>query len=120
MTFNIWKCDASGNPDSCEYVVKDYTNKEICKYMVKKKEAWTIFIEHIDKKLSCPIKPGLYKLQDCPINTDFLRFLPISDAVWKVELRGYDLDTTLSCVEFEMQVAAFLGGRKRRRGHSSK
>lgn len=57
ISFNFWKCDASGNPDSCEYVLKDYVNKEICKYMLMKNQGWTPFVEHFDKPVACPIKP---------------------------------------------------------------
>ncbi|KAJ8985091.1 hypothetical protein NQ317_019776 [Molorchus minor] len=113
MTFNFWKCDASGNPDSCECILKDYNNKQICKYMVMKNQAWTEFIDHFDKPLRCPIKPGEYNLVNCPIKSDFLRYLPVSDALWKVIMWGYDLDEPISCVDMEMQVAAFLGGKRR-------
>ncbi|XP_018561229.1 uncharacterized protein LOC108903500 [Anoplophora glabripennis] len=113
MSFTFWKCDASGNPDSCEYVLKDYKNKEICKYMVMKNQAWTPFMEHFDKPVLCPIKPGEYRLVDCPVKSDFLRLLPIGDAMWKIKLWGFDSDTPISCVDMELQIAPFLGGRRR-------
>lgn len=57
IKFNFWKCDASGNPDSCEYILKDYLNTEICEYMGMQDELWTVFIDSFDKSPLCPIKP---------------------------------------------------------------
>ncbi|KAG5898860.1 hypothetical protein JTB14_003254 [Gonioctena quinquepunctata] len=60
MTFNFLKCDASGNPDSCEYLLRDYRNDEICKFLAMdnhKNQAWGTFFEYLDKPLKCPLKP---------------------------------------------------------------
>ncbi|KAJ8965000.1 hypothetical protein NQ314_004398 [Rhamnusium bicolor] len=42
----------------------------------------------------------------------FLKFMPVSDAVWKLQIWGIDLKP-VSCIEMELQVASFLGGRRR-------
>ncbi|XP_049820231.1 uncharacterized protein LOC126264825 isoform X2 [Aethina tumida] len=115
IVFNFCKCDFSGNPDSCEYVLSDYANDEICYYIGKENEAWSIFIDHFDKKPLCPIKPGIYVLTNLPITTDFMKYLPISDAVWKLKLEGSDMGQPVSCVELEMQISTFLGKVKRKR-----
>ncbi|KAJ8918987.1 hypothetical protein NQ315_016891 [Exocentrus adspersus] len=114
MAFDFIRCDASGNPDSCEYVIKNYVNKEICKYMGMKNQAWTVFVDYVHPPLKCPIKPATYKLVNSPVKADFLRTLPIGDAVWKVTFRGYDNDVYLACVNLELQVIPFV--REGRRG----
>lgn len=40
----------------------------------------------------------------CPVSTKSLEYLPISDAVWKVDLVGWDTGKMISCVNYEEQV----------------
>lgn len=42
----------------------------------------------------------------CPVSTETLEFMPISDAVWKMDLVGWDTGKMLSCVNYEEQVLA--------------
>lgn len=57
MKFNFWKCDASGNPDSCEYMLKDFEAKDICRVMTKSGELWSVFMNSFEKFPYCPIVP---------------------------------------------------------------
>lgn len=42
----------------------------------------------------------------CPISNKSLEYLPVSDAVWKVLLTGWDTGKKVACVEYEEQVVA--------------
>lgn len=57
MEFNLWKCDNTGSLDSCEYFLKEYRNDNICTYIVKKRQFWSVFLEHFTPNLVCPLKP---------------------------------------------------------------
>ncbi|KAJ8918986.1 hypothetical protein NQ315_016890 [Exocentrus adspersus] len=112
IAFDFMKCDASGNPDSCEYVIKNFAKKDICKYVAMKNQVWSIFVDYVHPPLACPIKPAMYQLLDSPVNANILKTLPIGDALWKVTLRGYDNDIFISCVNLEVQIVPNLkGGR---------
>ncbi|CAH1173640.1 unnamed protein product [Phaedon cochleariae] len=113
MTFSFLKCDSSGNPSTCEYRVKDYRNSEVCKYVMMKNQAWSVFTEHFDKPLVCPLKPGDYNVVRCPIKPDFLRLFPVSDAVWKVNIWDFDKGVAISCVDVEIQIKPFFGERNK-------
>ncbi|XP_044258132.1 uncharacterized protein LOC123007128 [Tribolium madens] len=108
IMFNFWKCDASGNPDSCEQVLKDYLVTDICTYMVAKNELWTPFMESFTTPLVCPIKPEVYQVKDLKINPDFLNYIPVGDALWKVQMDGFDKEKKISCVSLIIQIVPFL------------
>lgn len=42
----------------------------------------------------------------CPIDNKSLEYLPLSDAIWKVLLTGWDTGKKVACVEFEEQILA--------------
>ncbi|XP_063911527.1 uncharacterized protein LOC135128570 [Zophobas morio] len=112
IVFNFWKCDASGNPDSCEQVVKDYNVTDICTFMVAKGELWSRFMEAFTTPLECPIKPGLYEAKDLKIAPDFLNYMPVGDALWKVQMDGHDRGKKVSCVYLVIQIVPFYVKRR--------
>ncbi|KAH0808994.1 hypothetical protein GEV33_013797 [Tenebrio molitor] len=107
IMFNFWKCDASGNPDSCEQIMKDYYVSDICTYMVAKDQMWTSFMDSFTTPLVCPIKPGVYDAKDMKVTPDFLNYLPVGDALWKVQMDGYDRGKKITCVSVVIQIVPF-------------
>ncbi|XP_074038540.1 uncharacterized protein isoform X2 [Leptinotarsa decemlineata] len=106
MTFTFLKCDAAGNPDSCEYLLRDYKKNEICKYFkMDKNQAWSVFFQYLDRPLRCPLS-GIYKLVKCPMKTDSLKYIPFSDALWKMRFKGFDQGKLISCVDLELQIVS--------------
>lgn len=55
---------------------------------------------------------GVYRMVRCPVDNKSLEYLPLSDAVWKVLLTGWDTGKKIACVDFEEQiVASYKKGR---------
>lgn len=59
-----------------------------------------------DFPLRFPHFQGLYHMVKCPVSKKSLEYLPVSDAVWKVLLTGWDTGRQVACVDFEEQVVA--------------
>lgn len=53
---DLLKCDSSGNPNSCEFIIKNFVVKDTCKYLAMENELWTSFVSHFQETLKCPIK----------------------------------------------------------------
>ncbi|XP_050500373.1 uncharacterized protein LOC126880518 [Diabrotica virgifera virgifera] len=109
MTFSFLKCDTSGNPDSCEYMLKDQKIENICKYLGMKDQSWSEFLGCFDKQFVCPMKPDTYKCSNLSVNARSLKRLPIKDAVWKLHIGGHDKGKKISCADVEIKVVTPLG-----------
>ncbi|GJQ77130.1 hypothetical protein Trydic_g23697 [Trypoxylus dichotomus] len=114
IVVNIWRCDSTGNPDSCEIIVKNHNASNICELLPVKDQLWTIFLDRFDMSRKCPIKPGVYTLNKLPITTEFMKFMPMSDALWRTQLTGWDAGRYLCCVDLDLQIVPSYGNKNRR------
>ncbi|KAK9874826.1 hypothetical protein WA026_005635 [Henosepilachna vigintioctopunctata] len=101
--FNLWKCNLSGTPDSCEYYIKDLRMKQICKKMMMKNQIWTNFVEGFEPALQCPIKPGKYKVS-FTLSHEVFKFFPIPRGVWKSKIFLYVDEEIISCLYSEVRI----------------
>lgn len=56
-----------------------------------------------------------YTILKLPISSDFMKYLPVNDALWRVKLEGYDHGKDVSCVELDMQIVPFLRNKNSKR-----
>ncbi|XP_060524693.1 uncharacterized protein LOC132701057 isoform X2 [Cylas formicarius] len=104
MEISIWKCDASGSVDNCEYIVKQFRQNGVCKILNQKNQVYTGFLEDFDKPLVCPIKPGEYVVRKGKFNPSFFKFLPVRTNILKAELKGFDGGQLISCANVQIRI----------------
>ncbi|XP_044759037.1 uncharacterized protein LOC123316845 [Coccinella septempunctata] len=101
---NMIKCDVSGAPDTCEYVVKDFKVTRVCERMNEKGQVWTPFIEGFSPPVACPIKPGEYVTENTVNENHALRFFPVPQGVWKASALMRNEEEILACCEIELKI----------------
>ncbi|XP_065157148.1 uncharacterized protein [Atheta coriaria] len=104
MIGDIIKCDVNGNPDHCEYVIKNYNMTNVCEFITAKDEVWSVAFESLDQPFNCPIKKGFYQMKEVLVSKEMLEFAPSSNAIWKAQYRGYEGNVNIFCVDLEMLV----------------
>ncbi|CAG9759864.1 unnamed protein product [Ceutorhynchus assimilis] len=103
IEFNVWKCDAAGSLDSCEYFIKGMKNKNICQIISQKHTFWSPFVEHFQPPLRCPIKPGVYESKKVPFQSSLVQLFP-GNSFWKSQMKGFDNGLIISCAETDLKV----------------
>lgn len=56
---------------------------------------------------SSVIFQGVYDAKDMKVTPDFLNYLPVGDALWKVQMDGYDRGKKITCVSVVIQIVPF-------------
>ncbi|XP_017774463.1 PREDICTED: uncharacterized protein LOC108561161 [Nicrophorus vespilloides] len=115
IRIDLRKCDASGAPDTCEYVIKDYEAANACDIIGMEKEIWSPFVDNSNMPKECPIKAGNYTLNKTVITDDLISSVPHASAVWKLRFTGFDQALNILCVELEVAVKLTHAGKTKGR-----
>lgn len=65
------------------------TYKHMCDIFYEARLFGGNFVKRMTPPIRCPLKPGLYKMNDAEINLDFLTGLPIDGFFWNVKVNLY-------------------------------
>ncbi|XP_045468449.1 uncharacterized protein LOC123676543 [Harmonia axyridis] len=103
VTTNLWKCDLSGAPDTCEFYVKDLKIDKLCAKIPQKNQAWTSMVESFRPEFSCPLKKGKYASEPVIDETPF-RFFPLPMGLWKTKAFIYEGDDKIFCLDFHAKI----------------
>lgn len=119
-SFVLWKCKSIN--DRCELFTNS-SSPDLCDIIEGKKEnmklAFDNFFPKIKPKITCPIQPGVYDVNDATMNLDSISHLPIEGNLWHLEVfmiqrKEEEEIRMVGCLDTHIRV--FLGSSRGNRG----
>ncbi|KAK9884401.1 hypothetical protein WA026_007245 [Henosepilachna vigintioctopunctata] len=101
--FDLYKCNLNGLPDTCEYYMKDFKVMNICDSIGRKGQLWSNFVDGIQPRMRCPIKPGVYQ-SHFSIDDEAFKFVPLPTGLWKLKSYFYQDKERLGCVNVDIRI----------------
>ncbi|KAL3275216.1 hypothetical protein HHI36_019985 [Cryptolaemus montrouzieri] len=102
---DVLKCQPSGAPDTCEYIMKNY-KADFCEAMMAKGKPWSDLIETIEPKATCPLKVGHYRTEYALKEGGFT-ILPFPSGVYKVRFVVRNKEKMVWCLDNFTKVTSF-------------
>lgn len=118
MEFDISLIRCKNVNNDCQ-TFQNTTVKHMCEILYETRLFGANFFKRMTPYVKCPLKAGLYKMNDAEINLDFLSTLPIEGFFWNVIANFYVPDKKvdrrmIACISGHVRV--FQSGFKRNAG----
>lgn len=87
--------------------------RDMCKKFIEKNVFYTNFFENIRPPLKCPLKSGLYAMEETKFDFSFLSLLPIDGHVWLSNLKLLSAENikrkrVVACINAETKILRII------------